>query len=324
MIGCATFANRKFDLQKKYSPMNAFFTQLFLKLLDAISRLSWGKLYRLSDILRFLIFDIGQYRKKVVLSNLRNSFPTYNDKKIHEIAGKFYRNFTDIIFETIKLKSISREDLLGRIDLDMHILDHYFEKNQNLVVVAGHLGNWEMLNLFGSARLSHQMVVVYHELQNDVFEDWFKNVRTRFGTEMVTMKEAISKAMQPRDRPFIFILINDQSPVPEKAFWTKFLNQDTGVFRGVELIARRLNSPVLYMAVLKNEAKRGFYKGYFRLITETPKQEPNNSILQAQIGFLEQDIIQQPDNWLWSHKRWKHKKPENLPPSQLLQEIKSE
>lgn len=304
--------------------MKAFFTHLFLKILNAISRLSWVNLYRLSDIFRFLIFDIGQYRKKVVLNNLRKSFPTYDEQAIQAIASKFYRNFTDIIFETIKLKSISKEDLLDRIDLDVSILDHYYEQNQNLVVVAGHLGNWEMLNLFGSARLSHQMVVVYHELQNDTFEDWFKNVRTRFGTEMVTMKEAISKAMQPRDRPFIFILINDQSPVPEKAFWTRFLNQDTGVFRGVELIARRLNSPVLYMAILKNEAKRGFYKGYFKLITESPKQAPNNSILQAQIGFLEQDIIQQPENWLWSHKRWKHKKPENLPQSQLLQEIQSE
>jgi Kdo2-lipid IVA lauroyltransferase/acyltransferase len=304
--------------------MKAFFTHLFLKILNAISRLSWVNLYRLSDIFRFLIFDIGQYRKKVVLSNLRKSFPTYDEQAIQAIASKFYRNFTDIIFETIKLKSISKEDLLDRIDLDVSILDHYYEQNQNLVVVAGHLGNWEMLNLFGSARLSHQMVVVYHELQNDTFEDWFKNVRTRFGTEMVTMKEAISKAMQPRDRPCIFILINDQSPVPEKAFWTRFLNQDTGVFRGVELIARRLNSPVLYMAILKNEAKRGFYKGYFKLITESPKQAPNNSILQAQIGFLEQDIIQQPENWLWSHKRWKHKKPENLPQSQLLQEIQSE
>lgn len=304
--------------------MKAFLTHLFLMLLNAVSKLSWGMLYKLSDIFRFLIFDIGQYRKKVVLSNLRNSFPTYDEQSIQAIAGKFYRNFTDIIFETIKLKSISREELLDRIDLDVAILDHYYQKNQNLVVVAGHLGNWEMLNLFGSVKLSHQMVVVYHELQNDVFEDWFKNVRTRFGTEMVTMKEAISKAMQPRDRPFIFILINDQSPVPEKAFWTRFLNQDTGVFRGVELVARRLNSPVLYMAVLKNTAKRGFYKGYFKLITESPKQAPNNSILQAQIGFLEQDIIHQPENWLWSHKRWKHKKPENLPQSQLLQEIQSE
>ncbi len=293
-------------------------------LLNAVSKLSWGALYKLSDIFRFLIFDVGQYRKKVVLHNLRNSFPTYDQRSIQAIAAKFYRNFTDIIFETIKLKSISREDLLDRIDLDVSILDHYYQKNQNVVVVAGHLGNWEMLNLFGSARLSHQMVVVYHELQNDAFEDWFKNVRTRFGTEMVTMKEAISKAMQPRDRPFVFILINDQSPVPEKAFWTRFLNQDTGVFRGVELIARRLNSPVLYMAILKNEAKRGFYKGYFKLITETPKQAPNNSILQAQIDFLEQDIVHQPDNWLWTHKRWKHPRPAHLNPLQLLQELPSE
>jgi KDO2-lipid IV(A) lauroyltransferase len=304
--------------------MKAFSTHLFLMLLNAVSKLSWGALYKLSDIFRFLIFDVGQYRKKVVLHNLRNSFPTYDQRSIQAIAAKFYRNFTDIIFETIKLKSISREDLLDRIDLDVSILDHYYQKNQNVVVVAGHLGNWEMLNLFGSARLSHQMVVVYHELQNDAFEDWFKNVRTRFGTEMVTMKEAISKAMQPRDRPFVFILINDQSPVPEKAFWTRFLNQDTGVFRGVELIARRLNSPVLYMAILKNEAKRGFYKGYFKLITETPKQAPNNSILQAQIDFLEQDIVHQPDNWLWTHKRWKHPRPAHLNPLQLLQELPSE
>lgn len=304
--------------------MKAFLTHLFLMLLNAVSRLPWGVIYKLSNISRFLIFDLGQYRKKVVLNNLRNSFPDYDEQTIHAIAAKFYRNFTDIIFETIKLKSITREDLLDRIDLDVSILDHYYDQNQNIVVVAGHLGNWEMMNLFGSARLRHQMVVVYHELQNDAFENWFKDVRTRFGTEMVTMKEAISKAMQPRDRPFIFILINDQSAVPEKAFWTKFLNQDTGVFRGVETIARRLNSPVLYMAVLKNELKRGFYRGYFKLITETPKQAPNNSILEAQIGLMEKDIIQQPDNWLWSHKRWKHRKPENLPQSQLLEKIQSE
>lgn len=304
--------------------MKAFLTHLFLMLLNAVSRLPWGVIYKLSNIFRFLIFDIGQYRKKVILNNLQNSFPNYDRQTIHKIAGKFYRNFTDIIFETIKLKSITREELLDRIDLDVSILDHYYDQNQNIVVVAGHLGNWEMMNLFGSARLRHQMVVVYHELQNDAFENWFKDVRTRFGTEMVTMKEAISKATQPRDRPFIFILINDQSAVPEKAFWTKFLNQDTGVFRGVETIARRLNSPVLYMAVLKNELKRGFYRGYFKLITEKPKQAPNNSILQAQIGYMEKDIVEQPDNWLWSHKRWKHKKPENLPQSQLLEKIQSE
>jgi len=298
--------------------MENVFTRLLLRLLTAISRLSWKNLYKLSDIFRFLIFDVIQYRKKVIIENLHNSFPEQDERTIRKIARKYYRNFTDIIFETIKLRSISKNDLLRRFEVETSLLDQYYKQKRNLIVVAGHLGNWEMLNLFASARLSYQIVVVYHELANNAFEDWFKKVRTQFGTEMVPMKDAFVKAVTPRDKPFIYILINDQSPIPEKAYWTKFLNQETGVFRGVELIARRLNAPVLYMGVLRNEWKRGFYKFYFELITESPKEEPNNKILEKQINYLEKDILKQPDNWLWSHRRWKHKRPECLKPEQTL------
>ena len=302
--------------------MKTLSTRLLLFLLTAISRLSWKRLYKLSDIFRFLIFDVGHYRKDVIFNNLKNSFPNYNDNTIQCIARKYYRNFTDIIFETIKLRSISKNDLLNRFELETELLDHYYAQQKNVVVVSGHLGNWEMLNLFASAKLSYQIVVVYHELANNTFEDWFKKVRTQFGTEMVPMKNAFVKALAPREKPFIYILINDQSPAPEKAYWTRFLNQETGVFRGVELIARRLNAPVLYMGTLRNEWKRGFYKFYFELITESPKDEPNNRILESQINFLEKDILKQPDNWLWSHRRWKHNRPEKLQPYQLLEENK--
>ena len=299
-------------------------TRLLLFLLTAISRLSWKNLYKLSSVFRFLIFNVGHYREKVILTNLHNSFPHYSEETIRSIANKYYQNFTDIIFETIKLRSISKKDLLNRFDLEMELLDHYYKQQKNLVVVSGHLGNWEMLNLFASAKLSYKIVVVYHELANDIFEDWFKKVRTKFGTEMVPMKDAIAKAMEPREKPFLFVLVNDQSPVPEKAYWTDFLNQDTGVFRGVELIARRLNAPVLYMGILRNEIERGFYKAYFKLITEDPKREPANYILQSQIEYLEEDIKKQPDNWLWSHRRWKHARPQNLLPYQRRHELKSE
>jgi KDO2-lipid IV(A) lauroyltransferase len=302
--------------------MNKIFTGILISVLTAISRLSWKTLYRLSDLSRFLIFDVFHYRRDVILANLHNSFPDRDEETIEQIAKKYYRNFTDIIFETIKLRSISKNDLLRRFEFETSILDHYYEQKRNLVVVAGHLGNWEMLNLFASARLSYQIVVVYHELANNAFEEWFKKVRTQFGTEMVPMKEAFVKAVTPRDKPFIYILINDQSPVPEKAYWTRFLNQETGVFRGVELIARRLNAPVLYMGVLRNEWKRGFYKFYFELITESPRDEPNNRILERQINYLEKDILKQPDNWLWSHRRWKHNRPRKLQPYQLLEENK--
>ena len=302
--------------------MKKLSTQFLLFVLTVISKLSWKNLYRLSDFFRFVIFDIAHYRRNVILSNLHNSFPDQDEETIQSIAKKYYRNFTDIIFETIKLRSISKSDLLKRIEFDTTFLDHYYEQKKNIVVVAGHLGNWEMLNLFASAKLSYQIVVVYHELANNTFEDWFKKVRTQFGTEMVPMKNAFVKALAPREKPFIYILINDQSPVPEKAYWTRFLNQETGVFRGVELIARRLNAPVLYMGTLRNEWKRGFYKFYFELITESPKDEPNNRILESQINFLEKDILKQPDNWLWSHRRWKHNRPEKLQPYQLLEENK--
>ena len=302
--------------------MKELFTRLLLYILTVISKLSWKSLYTLSDFFRFLIFDVAHYRRKVIIDNLRNSFPQQNEDTIQKIAKRYYRNFTDIIFETIKLKSISKSDLLRRFEFDTSMLDHYYRQKKNLVVVAGHLGNWEMLNLFASARLSYQIVVVYHELANNTFEDWFKKVRTQFGTEMVPMKDAFVKAVQPRDKPFIYILINDQSPHPEKAYWTRFLNQETGVFRGVELIARRINAPVLYMGVLRNEWKRGFYKFYFELITESPRNVPNNYILESQINYLEKDILKQPDNWLWSHRRWKHRRPEKLQPFQVLEETK--
>ncbi|REA60708.1 lipid A biosynthesis acyltransferase [Dyadobacter luteus] len=299
--------------------MNTFLTKILLSILTAISRLSWKSIYKLSDFFRFLIFDIVGYRKDIVISNLKASFPSYDTSSIQSIARKFYRNFTDIIFETIKLRSITRNDLLSRIDFDPQLLDDYYTKGQSLVVVAGHLGNWEMLNLFASARLHYQIVVVYHELANSTFEAWFKKVRTQFGTEMVSMKEAFNRAVAPREKPFIFILINDQSPFPEKAYWTTFLNQMTGVYRGVELIARRVNLPVLYMGVRKDDTRRGFYRFYFEKITESPKTEPNNYILQTQTELLEKDIVAQPDNWLWTHKRWKHNKPEKLQPFQLLE-----
>jgi KDO2-lipid IV(A) lauroyltransferase len=299
--------------------MKALITNFILTLLRRISRLSWKSIYKLSDFFSYIVGNVVGYRKKVILENLRNSFPNYSASQIDTIAKKYYRNFTDIIFETIKLSSITKPELLSRFELNMQLLDQYYAQRKSAIIVTGHLGNWEMLNLFASVRFSHQMVIVYHELANQKFDNWFMDLRTKFGAEMVPMKEAFSKALEPRDKPFLFVLVNDQSPQPHKAYWTTFLEQETGVFRGAELIARKLNIPVLYMGILRNELKRGFYKCYFKIITENPCEEPNNAILQKQIQLLEDDIHTQPDNWLWSHRRWKHHKPNTLKKDQLLQ-----
>ncbi|CAG4991517.1 Lipid A biosynthesis lauroyltransferase [Dyadobacter sp. CECT 9275] len=299
--------------------MNNILTQVSITIISFVSRWSWNSLYKLSDVLSFILNRIAGYRKKVVLANLRNSFPDKADYEIQDIANKFYRNVTDIMVESVKLNSISRNEVLERFHLNSYLFDKYYSQGKNLVVVMGHLGNWEMANLFAAARLSHQVVVVYHRLANQTFENWIYQVRTRFGSELIPMREAYVQAITEREKPFMFFLVNDQSPNPGKAYWTRFLNQDTGVFRGVEKISRSLNAPVLYASIMRDSDKRGHYEIKVEEITDSPQDEPQNAIIEKQIELLERDILIQPDNWLWSHKRWKHKRPEVLQRDQILE-----
>lgn len=292
--------------------------RLLISLINRISTLSWKTMYRISDAIRWVIFDVIKYRRDVIYDNITRSFPEKTTAEHEKIERDFHRNLTDIIVESLKTRSISREEINERFSCDYGILEEYFQKGQNIVFVLGHLGNWELANLYASANFSHTIVVVYHPLSNKPFNDYFSEIRGRFGSELIPMKEAFSRTPIPGEKPFAFFLVNDQSPNPKKAYWTKFLNQDTGMFRGVEVIARRFNCPVLYAEIGRDETKRGHYKVKIELITDNPSEIPENGILEKQARLLEADIRNQPANWLWSHKRWKHPRPAHLESFQLL------
>lgn len=293
--------------------------RLLISFLNKISTLSWKSMYRISDVLRWVVFDVIKYRRDVIYTNLQRSFPEKSAKELAKIESDFHRNLTDIIVESLKTKTVSREEVNERFSCDYQILEDYYQKGQNIVFVLGHLGNWELANLFASANFSHRIVVVYHPLSSKPFNDYFSEIRSRFGSELIPMKEAYNRAPIPGERPFAYFLVNDQSPNPKKAYWTRFLNQDTGMFRGVEIIARRFNSPVLYAEIGRDETKRGHYKVNIEVITDNPAELPENAILEKQARLLEADIRKQPANWLWSHKRWKHPRPAHLEPFQLLE-----
>ncbi|PWJ58317.1 KDO2-lipid IV(A) lauroyltransferase [Dyadobacter jejuensis] len=292
--------------------------KIILKTLQGIGKKSWKTIYRLSDFLSFTLNRLLGYRRKVVMKNLQNSLPNYSESQLKSVADQFYRNLSDIMLESLKLQSISKSELLERVSLDTSLFDKYYEQKKNLVVVLGHLGNWEIANLFAAVRLSHQVVVVYHQLANQTMDRWLYELRSRFGSEMIPMRQAMIQATAPREKPFLFFLVNDQSPNPNKAYWTQFLNQETGVFRGVENIARLLNAPVLYCAIMRKPKKRGYYDIKVEEITENPQELEQNAIIEKQIKLLERDIKTQPDNWLWSHKRWKHAKPRPLQTNETL------
>jgi KDO2-lipid IV(A) lauroyltransferase len=297
--------------------MNRITSKIFLFLLNSLSGLSWKNAFRLSNALKWLLFDVVGYRKDVIRTNLQNSFPEKTDAELRIIANDFYLHFTDLIVETIKLRTASEEEVRERIQGDISMMDAFYANKTNIIYLMGHRGNWELANLFSSLCFTHECIVVYRPLQNKESDAWFFDLRTRFGATLVPMDQIFRELQKPRNKPYAVVLANDQSPNPGTAFWTTFLNQDTGIFRGVETIARRYNLTVLYADFSKVAGKRGYYHVDITTITKEPKAMANNVILKKQIGILEKNICAQPHNWLWSHRRWKHKKPELLKPEQL-------
>ncbi len=285
------------------------YTPFFTRLLNALSRLSWQNIFRISSALNFLLFKVVGYRKKVILQNLRNSFPEKSETNIRAMARDFYQHFTDLMLETIKCRSCPAEDILDRIQGDISRVDRLYAENKNILFLMGHRGNWEMANLFASLRFSHECLVVYRPLQDTVFDQWFIKLRTRFGSRLVPMHDIAAELRRPRDRPYVVVLANDQSPQPDSAYWTTFLNQDTGFFRGAEILARRNDLTVLYADFSRDTTRRGFYHVEISLVTDAAKALGKNEILEKQIRMLEADIRAQPFNWLWSHRRWKHQRP---------------
>lgn len=289
--------------------MSKLTNKLQLWLLAKVAKLSWKSSYRLSDFLSWLLFPVFSYRKKVIRTNLQNSFASKSDAELRQIERSFYRNFTDLVVETIKLQGISLEELSSKMYGDISLIERLYAQDKSAVFVLGHRGNWEIANLYAASHFPHDCIIVYKPLSNKPMEEWFCQVRTQFGSEVVPMRHIYTELMKPREKPFIVFLVNDQSPNPKSAYWTKFLNQDTGVFKGAEVIARTFDLPVIYCDIEKDPSARGLYKLSLDLVTETPNELPENGILEASARYLEKDIEADPANWLWTHKRWKHKKP---------------
>ena len=171
----------------------------------------------------------------------------------------------------------------------------------------GHLGNWEWAGNTFSSVCKQQLYVIYHPLSNKQFNALIYNMRSRFGTKLIAMRETFREMAANREIVSATAFIADQTPSREGAYWTTFLNQDTPVFTGTERIARKLNYPIVYAAIKR--LKRGYYEMHAEVLCETPKDTLDGEISELHTKRLEKDIIAQPEVWLWSHRRWKHKRP---------------
>ncbi len=289
--------------------MSAIIYYLSLPFIYLLSLLPFPLLYLLSDGVYLLLYYILGYRKKVVVANLKKAFPEKTPAEILAIQKKFYRYFCDMFLETFKTLTISRKMMLRHCSLDAgaeQLFTQMSAENKSMIIVMGHHGNWEWAGNSFSICSKHQLYVIYHPLANKYFNILICKMRERFGTKLIPMQDTFRDMIKNRDELNATAFIADQSPNPAKAHWMNFLNQDTPVFMGTEKIAQKIKYPIVFVSVKK--LTRGYYTLMAELLQSPPYLGCEGDITEIHTRKLEADIIAQPETWLWTHKRWKHKR----------------
>lgn len=290
------------------------FNKLGVLLLQAVSHLPFFILYFLSDIFYIFINKVFKYRKKVIVTNLKNSFPEKSEAEIKDITRKFYRHFCDIFVESLKGYSISKEKLLKRFEYkSLDLFERYYNEGRSVILVGMHFNNWEWCSVMPEL-VKHRIYGVYSPIRgNEAFNNYLRKSRSRFKGNLIPMDKSARLAVDfaKSEIPQAIWLLADQSPPPNTKSWIMFLNQETGFFSGPEKIAFRSRQPLVFEHVKK--VGRGRYNVFHYPLIEDYEGIESGDILIAFTRKMEELIREDPQYYLWSHRRWKRKRPEDIP-----------
>ena len=277
-----------------------------------ISFLPLGILYKLSDLLYFIFTRFFAYRKTVILGNIQRSFPTKSDAEHKQLVKEFYRHFSDILVEGIKNLTISKQQLKKRMVVqNSELMQQLYNEKRNVILVSGHFNNWEWLISAQNLLFKHQAFGIGMPMTNKFWDKKVNQRRERFGMQVINSSNYQIKFRTFKKKPFAVLTLGDQSPAHStKSYWLNFLNQDTAVLFGTEQMANDYDFTVVFFVIHK--IKRGFYELELKLITKNAKSMDWGEITEMHTKLLEDEIIKNPSQWLWSHKRWKREIPQDL------------
>ena len=290
--------------------MRAVVYYIFYPLNWMLTLLPLGALYIVSDVLFLFLYYFPSYRRKIVSANLKNSFPEKSPEEIKSIEKKFYKHLSDLFVETLKLTHMSKKQLMKRFTVsNTGVIEKLLEEKRDIIAVLGHYNNWEWLAAF-PYYTDYKAISIYKPLQNRYFNKFLNGLRSGHGMVLTPMSLIIRELVADRNNGIntISAFISDQTPIKKEIkFWTQFLNQDTPVYIGTEKVAEKYDMAVVYFHIQK--IRRGFYNLNIELLFDHTAGLPEHIITETHVRKLEEIIRKNPEYWIWSHRRWKHKKP---------------
>jgi KDO2-lipid IV(A) lauroyltransferase len=286
---------------------------LFRLVIIIASIIPFRILYFLSDITCFILYRIIRYRRKVVLDNLRKSFPEKSKEEIEKLTGKFYHFLTDLLFESLKGMSLGKDEIEKRHHyINPEVINRYLDQGTSVLGIMAHYGNWEWGAFSGAGSFHGQMLAFYKPLQNKIIDRYVVKHRARFNCRLSSISDTFFTFRRCQNQKVVYFMVADQSPSNlRRSYWFDFLHQDTAFIHGPENYSRMYNLPVVYIDIRRTG--RGFYQVSFSLLTDQPASLPEGEVTRLYKEKLESVIEKEPAYWLWSHRRWKRRRSDIRP-----------
>jgi Kdo2-lipid IVA lauroyltransferase/acyltransferase len=284
------------------------FTVILLKtLIYPLSYLPLSILYKVGQVIAFLLEKVLGYRKKVVMQNLQRCFPEKSDKERKQIAHDFYHFLASLMVEGIKSFTMPLDESVKRCHINNpELLNKYFDEGRNVVMVFGHNENWEWPALACNSQLKHRVAAIYKPVKNQPLNHWIKENRSRYGSLLLSMKETYPYYESNPKELTANAFIADQNPGNvNNAIWVDFFGSPTAFISGPARVAQKFNLPIVFVDIL--EPRKGYYTLDVEYLVKNPQALSETEITQKFATRLEAKIRKNPAYWLWSHKRWKHK-----------------
>ena len=284
---------------------------LFRAFIGLFRLMPFRMIYLVSDISCFVVYRLTGYRKKIVYANLKNSFPGKSGEEYTKIARAFYQHLCDILVESLKSFTMTETEIVKRyIYTANDEMNRLFREGRGALCVAGHYANWEWAGIASGTQLLHKPVGFYKPLENKYIDSYTRRTRVQGRSVLVSIADTKQVFENDWGEPALFYMIADQSPPTARlAYWVNFLNQDTAVLHGPEKYARIHKLPVFFAWVRR--IKRGYYTVDFISLCKDPETTKTTEITAGFMKMLEDQITEDPRYYLWSHRRWKLKRPEN-------------
>jgi KDO2-lipid IV(A) lauroyltransferase len=273
-----------------------------------VSVLPFRILYIISDIVYFFVYRVFGYRKKVVRENLALALPHLSENERLIVEKKSYMHLCDMFLEMIKTISISKKEMDRRFFFkNLDVYNSLEKDGKSIALLCSHYASYEWVVSMNS-KISYKGYGIYKKINNKYFDSLARKIRSKFDAELIPINKTaeVIAYNYSNNIKSLYGFVSDQSPqLRSKNYWHNFMGIEVPVYVGVELLSKKFDMNVVFLKVSK--VNRGFYEAELEVLSTNIKEVPDFEIMDDFLQKVELQILESPEYYLWTHRRWKHR-----------------